>query len=158
MCMLPITTWLRPKVLDPSGAGVTGCCNPLTPCLVPWVVRNQTLGLCKTSTNSLIPSYIPSQKPDNLKFFEDIGFTSQFFSTKPGSLYNVYKTNVWILRFFLEGRTKYTWEELQRHCVEQRLKKRPSRDCPTCGSVPYTVTTLIQYCGCQQVLAERGVI
>ena len=41
------------------------------------------------------------------------------------------KTKVWILQSFLEGGTKYPWEEIQRLSVEQRLKERPSRDCPT---------------------------
>jgi hypothetical protein len=29
--------------------------------------------------------------------------------------------------------TKYPWEKIQRQSVEQRLKERPSRDCPTWG-------------------------
>jgi hypothetical protein len=41
----------------------------------------------------------------------------------------------WILRSFLEGETEYPWEEIQRQSVEQRLKERPSRDCPTWGSI-----------------------
>jgi hypothetical protein len=41
---------------------------------------------------------------------------------------------------------------------EQRLKERPSRDCPTWGSIPYTVTKPRHYCGCQQVLADRSLI
>jgi hypothetical protein len=40
----------------------------------------------------------------------------------------------------------------------QRLKERPSRDCPTWGSIPYTVTTPRHYCGCQQVHADRSLI
>jgi hypothetical protein len=31
---------------------------------------------------------------------------------------------------FLEGGSKYPWEEIQRQSVEQRLKERPSRDSP----------------------------
>jgi hypothetical protein len=46
---------------------------------------------------------------------------------------------------FLEGETKYSWEEIQ--SVEQRLKERPSRDCLTWGSIPYTVTKLRHYFG-----------
>ena len=42
--------------------------------------------------------------------------------------------------------------------VEQRLKEKPSRDCPIWGSIPYTVTKLGLYCGCQQVLADRSLI
>jgi hypothetical protein len=35
--------------------------------------------------------------------------------------------------------TKYSRKEVQRQSVEQRLKERPSRDCPTWGSIPYTL-------------------
>jgi hypothetical protein len=42
--------------------------------------------------------------------------------------------------------------------VEQRLKERPSRDCPTWGSIPYTDTKPRHYCGCQQELADRSLI
>jgi hypothetical protein len=31
-------------------------------------------------------------------------------------------------------------KEIQRQRVEQRLKKRPSRDCPTWGSIPHADT------------------
>jgi hypothetical protein len=48
--------------------------------------------------------------------------------------------------------------EIQRQSVEQRQKERPSRDCPTWGSIPYTVTKPRHYCGCQQVLADRSMI
>jgi hypothetical protein len=34
-------------------------------------------------------------------------------------------------------------EEIGRQSVEQRLKERPSRDCPTRGSIPYTVIKLL---------------
>jgi hypothetical protein len=43
-----------------------------------------------------------------------------------------------------------------RTCSCESLKERPSRDCPTWGSIPYT--KLIYYCGCQQVLADRNPI
>jgi hypothetical protein len=39
---------------------------------------------------------------------------------------------VWIL---LRKGEKYTWEEIKRQNVEQKLKKRPSRDCPTWGCI-----------------------
>jgi hypothetical protein len=58
----------------------------------------------------------------------------------------------------LEGGTKYTLEEIQRQSVEQRLKERPSRNCPIWGSIPYTVTKPRQYCGCQEMLADRRLI
>jgi hypothetical protein len=53
---------------------------------------------------------------------------------------------------------KHSWEEIQRQSVEQRLKERQSRDCPTWESIPYTVTKPRHYCGCQQVLADRSLI
>ena len=39
---------------------------------------------------------------------------------------------MWILQCFLEGGAKYTREEIWSPRVEQRLKERPPRDCPTC--------------------------
>jgi hypothetical protein len=42
--------------------------------------------------------------------------------------------------------------------VKQRLKERPSRDCPTWRSIPYTVTKSRHYCGCQKVHADRSLI
>jgi hypothetical protein len=49
---------------------------------------------------------------------------------------------------------KIPMEEIQ--SVEQRLKEKPLRDCPTWGSIPYTVTKPRHYCGCHQVLADRS--
>jgi hypothetical protein len=37
-------------------------------------------------------------------------------------------------------------------------EERPSRDFPTWGSIPYTVTKPRHYCRCQQVLADRRLI
>jgi hypothetical protein len=37
-------------------------------------------------------------------------------------------------------------KEIQGQLVEQRLKKRPSRDCPTCGSIPHPDTKTRHYC------------
>jgi hypothetical protein len=68
------------------------------------------------------------------------------------------KEDQWMLQSFLEGRTKYSWEEIWRQCVEQRLKERPFRDCPTWGSIPYTVTKPRHFCGCQEELADRSLI
>jgi len=45
---------------------------------------------------------------------------------------------MWIFQSFLEGGAKYSWEEIQEQRVEQGLKERPSEDCPTWGSIPYT--------------------
>ena len=42
--------------------------------------------------------------------------------------------------------------------MEQRLKERPSRDCPTSGSNPHTVTKPRHYLGCWEVLADRSLI
>ena len=39
----------------------------------------------------------------------------------------------------LERGTKYSWEQIWRQSVEQRLKERPSRDCPTWGFIPYNL-------------------
>jgi hypothetical protein len=36
--------------------------------------------------------------------------------------------------------------------------ERPSRNCPTKGSIQYTVTEPRHYCGCQQVLADRSLL
>jgi hypothetical protein len=36
--------------------------------------------------------------------------------------------------------------------------ERPSRDCPTWGSIPYTVNKPRHYCGCQEALADRSLI
>jgi hypothetical protein len=35
---------------------------------------------------------------------------------------------------FLESGTKYSWEQIWRQNAQQRLKERPSRDCPTWDS------------------------
>jgi len=45
-----------------------------------------------------------------------------------------------MLHSLLEGRTKYTLEEIQGQLVEQGLKKRSYRDCPTWGYIPYAAT------------------
>jgi hypothetical protein len=50
---------------------------------------------------------------------------------------------------FLRRGTKYPWKELQMQSVEQRLKERPSRNCPTWGSIPYIVPKPRHYCGYQ---------
>jgi hypothetical protein len=48
-----------------------------------------------------------------------------------------------------------SWEEIQKESVEHSLKKRPFRNW---GSIPYIVTKVRYYCGCQQVLADRCLI
>jgi hypothetical protein len=58
----------------------------------------------------------------------------------------------------LKRGTKYSREEIQRKSVEQRLKEKPSRDCPTWESLLYTDTKPRHYCGCQEVLADRSLI
>jgi hypothetical protein len=45
-----------------------------------------------------------------------------------------------------------------RQSVEQRLKERLFRNCPTWRSIPYTVTKSEHYCGCWEVLADRSLI
>jgi hypothetical protein len=54
----------------------------------------------------------------------------------------------------LKRGTKYSQEEISRRSVQQRLKERPSRDCSTWGSIPYTVTKP----GCGEVLADGSLI
>ena len=68
------------------------------------------------------------------------------------------KTKVWVLWSFLERGTKYSWEQIWRQSVEQRLKERPSRDCPTWGLISYTATKPGHCYGCQEVLADRSLI
>jgi hypothetical protein len=53
---------------------------------------------------------------------------------------------------------KYSQEKIWRQNVNQRLKKRPFRDCPTWRSIPYTGNKHRHYCGCQEVLADRCLI
>jgi hypothetical protein len=58
----------------------------------------------------------------------------------------------------VSGETKYSQEEIWRQSVEQRLKERASRDCPTWDSIPYAVTKSGWSCGCWELLAERSLI
>jgi hypothetical protein len=44
-----------------------------------------------------------------------------------------------MLQSFLKGGIKYSQEEYG-NSVEHRLKERPSRDCPTWGTIPYIQT------------------
>jgi hypothetical protein len=53
---------------------------------------------------------------------------------------------------------KFSQEEVWRQSVEQSLKERPSRDCPTWGSVPYTDSKHRLYCRCHKVLPDRTLI
>jgi hypothetical protein len=41
-----------------------------------------------------------------------------------------------------ERRIKYSREQIWRQSAEQRLKERLSRDCPTWGFIPETVTKI----------------
>jgi hypothetical protein len=43
-------------------------------------------------------------------------------------------------------------------CGEKKLKERPSRVCPTWGSISHTVTKSRHYFGCQKVIAGMSVI
>jgi hypothetical protein len=61
-----------------------------------------------------------------------------------------------MLQCFQEG-GEYSQEKIWRQNVEERLNERPSRDCPTLESIPYTVTKPVCYCGCLEVLADGGV-
>jgi hypothetical protein len=62
-----------------------------------------------------------------------------------------------VLQSFLEGE-KYSREQIQRQSVQQKWKERPSRDCPTWGSIPYTVTKCRYNCRCLEVHADRSLI
>jgi hypothetical protein len=53
---------------------------------------------------------------------------------------------------------KYSQEEIWKQSVEQRLKERRSRDCPTWEFIPYRITKPRCYCGYQEVLADRSLI
>ena len=64
------------------------------------------------------------------------------------------KTNVWMFQSFLQRGRKYSQKQIWR----QSVKERPSRDCPTRGSIPYTVNQPRQYCGYQEVLADRSLM
>jgi hypothetical protein len=68
------------------------------------------------------------------------------------------KTKVWKLQSLIEGEAKYSEKEIRRQNVEQKLKERPSRDCPTWGSIAYSETKTRHCCGCQEVLADRSLI
>jgi hypothetical protein len=58
----------------------------------------------------------------------------------------------------LPRRGKILMREIWRQSVEQRLKERTSRECPTRGSIRYTVTKHRHYCGYQEVFADRSLI
>jgi hypothetical protein len=51
---------------------------------------------------------------------------------------------------------KLLQEEIWRQSVEQRLKERPSRDCPIWESILYTNTKPRHYCRCQEVLLTEA--
>jgi hypothetical protein len=53
---------------------------------------------------------------------------------------------------------KHPLKELQKQSVKQSLKERPFRDCPSWGSIPYTVTKPRYYYRCQEVLTDRSLI
>jgi hypothetical protein len=56
------------------------------------------------------------------------------------------------------GRGEIPIEGVTETNLEERLRERPSRDCSTWESIPYTVTKPKHYCGYQQVLANRSLI
>jgi hypothetical protein len=64
---------------------------------------------------------------------------------------------VWMLQSFLEEGPKLLRKEILRLSVEQRLKERSSRNCPTWTFILYTDTKSRQYCRCQ-LLADRSLI
>jgi hypothetical protein len=58
----------------------------------------------------------------------------------------------------LKGVTKFSWQQTWRQSMEQRLKERPSRDCPTWGSIPYIVAKRRYYCGFQDVHTDMSLM
>jgi hypothetical protein len=60
--------------------------------------------------------------------------------------------------FLLRMGKKYPWKELQRQSLELRWKERPSRECPTRGFIPYTITKPRHYCIFQKDFADRTLI
>jgi hypothetical protein len=68
------------------------------------------------------------------------------------------KENTSMNTSILEGETKHPQEEIQRQSMEQKIKERPSRDCPTWGSIHYIITKPRHYCRCQEVHADRNLI
>ena len=63
-----------------------------------------------------------------------------------------------MLQWFLEGGRKHSQGGIWRQSVEQRLKERPSRVCPTWESIPYIATKPRHHCGCWEVHADRSLI
>ena len=49
-------------------------------------------------------------------------------------------------------------KEMQGQRMDQKLKKWPSRDCPTQGSIPSSDTNPRHYCRCQEALADRSLV
>ena len=67
-------------------------------------------------------------------------------------------SKIWMLLSFLEGETKYSWEEMHGQNMEHCLKERSCSGCHTCGSIPYTVTKPRHCCVCQIMLDYRSQI
>jgi len=60
---------------------------------------------------------------------------------------------------FLEGRTKYSGEEIQNQRVELGLNRRKSSsDCPTWASIPYASTKPNHYSSFGEVIAHNSQI
>jgi hypothetical protein len=58
----------------------------------------------------------------------------------------------------LEGGRKYSWEQIKRKSVDQRLKERLSRECPICVSILYSFTKPRYCCGGQEMHAGSSLI
>ena len=63
---------------------------------------------------------------------------------------------MWMLQWFLDGWTKYSQEKIYK--IVKYRKERPSKNCPTWGSIPHTATKPGHYGGCQEVLTDRSLI
>jgi hypothetical protein len=47
---------------------------------------------------------------------------------------------------------------METKCGAESKEKKSSKDCPTWGSIPYTLIKHRHYCGCQEVLGIRSLI
>jgi hypothetical protein len=57
--------------------------------------------------------------------------------------------------FLLRMGNKILMERVTETKFGAKMEERPSRDCPTWGSIPYTTTKPRHYCICQKDFADR---
>ena len=132
------------ELLTPSAPSVLPLTPPLgSPCSVQWLAVSILIYIGKALEFSgkwmELESIILSEVTQSQKNTHGIHTLISGYYPR-SSEYPRYNSQVWIRQSFLESGTKYPWKELQRQSVEQRMKERPSRDCPIWESIPYTVT------------------